>query len=373
MKKKKVIVNASNIASGGSIGVAVSTARHFLKNGNFHFIILASPAVRACLDSCDRSENIIEIDAIGLKGLLNWRRFRSIEKEVEPDAVFTIFGPTHWQPRVPHLVGFAWPHLVFQESPYFAKLNAVEHFVIRTKIEIKKYQFKKTATSFVTESQEVSRRLSHVLDLPEGSVATVSNCLPASFHLYSGDQRADRNVRERTKVLMVSAYYPHKNFEFIPRLIAALASKKEEGIDIVTTLPSTAYRDLNIEKSSRWLNIGPVELSALPSIYEDADCVLHTSLLECFSVSYLEAMFMYKPIVVPDLPFARDVCEEVGFFYDPDDPHDAADAILNCLASVDRDRLERGRRRAQNFGTGEDRANKYLEIIDRLSCYPEGH
>ena len=40
-------------------------------------------------------------------------------KERMVDAVLTVFGPSLWRPRVPHLCGFARAQLLLKDSPYF--------------------------------------------------------------------------------------------------------------------------------------------------------------------------------------------------------------------------------------------------------------
>ncbi len=43
------------------------------------------------------------------------------------------------------------------------------------------------------------------------------------------------------------------------------------------------------------------------------------TLLECFSASYLEAMYMKKIIFTSDLPFAHTVCKDAAFYFAPHD------------------------------------------------------
>ena len=44
------------------------------------------------------------------------------------------------------------------------------------------------------------------------------------------------------------------------------------------------------------------------------------TLLESFSATYIEAMFHGKTILTSDLDFARDVCGEAAFYFDPLNP-----------------------------------------------------
>src|SRR5688572_11945307 len=38
---------------------------------------------------------------------------RRLEDEFNPDVVYTIFGPSYWLPKAPHVIGFAIPALLY--------------------------------------------------------------------------------------------------------------------------------------------------------------------------------------------------------------------------------------------------------------------
>lgn len=76
----------------------------------------------------DRLKEIEEIDNVkvvsyDIKNSLStliFGRDKKLDNLVESnsvDAVFTVFGPSRWNPRVPHLSGFALPQMVIPDSP----------------------------------------------------------------------------------------------------------------------------------------------------------------------------------------------------------------------------------------------------------------
>ena len=49
------------------------------------------------------------------------KRFNNIERKVNPDVVFSFVGPCYWKAKSPHLVGFAIPHIVYNDYKYVKK------------------------------------------------------------------------------------------------------------------------------------------------------------------------------------------------------------------------------------------------------------
>ena len=58
------------------------------------------------------------------------RKMRNLEKIIKPDCVFSVFGPSWWTPKAPHLMGYAYPHYVYPDSPFFDNINLFEKFKI---------------------------------------------------------------------------------------------------------------------------------------------------------------------------------------------------------------------------------------------------
>ena len=59
------------------------------------------------------------------------------------------------------------------------------------------------------------------------------------------------------------------------------------------------------------LNLGTIDLKKCSEIYRQCSVVLQPSLLEVFSATYIEAMYFQRPLLVPDVVFARDICKKV--------------------------------------------------------------
>jgi len=96
------------------------------------------------------------------------------------------------------------------------------------------------------------------------------------------------------------------------------------------------------------------------------DAIIFPSLLECFSATPLEAMAMKKPLFASDRKFVRDVCGDFAWYFDPEDPSDAANLIstyINKQMKLNGEELNAAREHAIQFSNAHQRAINYLRII----------
>ena len=125
--------------------------------------------------------------------------------------------------------------------------------------------------------------------------------------------------------------------------------------------------DLNFsEQTNKYITyLGKIELEKIPSLYKKSNIVFIPTLLEVFSATYLEAMFMKKPIIASDMGFSRDICRESAYFCNPIDPEEYAKAIYELASneSLRNKLVNNGTENLKRFGTSMDRTQKYLEII----------
>ncbi|MFK2341775.1 glycosyltransferase [Bacteroides fragilis] len=76
------------------------------------------------------------------------------------------------------------------------------------------------------------------------------------------------------------------------------------------------------------VNLGIIDVSKCPQLYNECDALFLPTLLECFSANYVEAMKMRKPIVTSNLPFATNVCKNAALYFDPMNAHDIVEKFL---------------------------------------------
>ena len=117
------LINASNLKQGGGIQVADSICGQLNRYGQLRFVVVLSSYLDKTKERIRDYKNVILYSydipnsfssiIMGRDTLLDGL---IVEHKVE--AVLTVFGPSRWKPKVPHLSGFALPQLVIPESPY---------------------------------------------------------------------------------------------------------------------------------------------------------------------------------------------------------------------------------------------------------------
>src|SRR5690606_8102239 len=158
--------------------------------------------------------------------------------------------------------------------------------------------------------------------------------------------------------------YPHKNIAILPAVIDSLLKNNFKKFKFYISLEKS---DLNFEeKYNQYIHyMGKIDLMELPELYKSIDVVFMPTLLEVFSATYLEAMYMERPIVASDMSFARDICQDSAVYFNPVSAESAAKQLLKVYQdeSLKAELLERAKVNIRRFGNSMDRTKKYLSII----------
>ena len=71
----------------------------------------------------------------------------------------------------------------------------------------------------------------------------------------------------------------------------------------------------------------------MSGIYKRIDALLMPTLLESFSIVYLEAMYYKVPILTSNMWFAKSVCGNAALYFDPLDENDIYNSIEKFLTN----------------------------------------
>jgi len=153
----------------------------------------------------------------------------------------------------------------------------------------------------------------------------------------------------RVIFLFPSLYARHKNFEILQIAMELYIKKRPEGphATVCLTLDENsggheAGADLLVrrikgsEAKDQFYFIGEAPHPYMRSLYEEADVILYPSIVDSFSVVFLDAMKCKKPILAADLPHAKDVCGECAEYFIHDDPQSLCDAIDRLVVDESR-------------------------------------
>ena len=368
-----ILVNCSNLKAGGGLQVADSICSQLNNYPQHHFCVVLSPYFKFTKERIEIYSNVevytYEIPntfSTIVRGRNEFLDNLVDKKKVE--SVLTVFGPSRWIPKVPHLSGFAMPHLVIPESPFFINQPLFQRIKWKLWCKIRQWSFKRSAKYFWTENPYISVRLERLLK--DRQVYTVSNYYNQVFDTPENWKKEVKLPEfDGTTCLSVSTHYPHKNFEILIET-AKILKEKYSGVRVRFVL-TFGEEEMPVPDDVRdsFVFIGKVDVAECPPLYEQCDVMFMPTLLECFTASYPEAMRMEKPIITTDLEFARGLCGDAACYYSAVNPNDAAEAIYKVVTDKEyaRQLRENGKKKLKTYDNYIQRTEKLINILERIS------
>lgn len=373
----KLLINASTLSGTGVSQVAISfiyECRNFAENTYYVFL---SRSIAKQIDKKDFDENfkfyVIKNHPIyGFKGFRSKYEMIALEKRIKPDCVFSVFGPSWWTPQAPHLMGYAYPHYVYPESPVFGIMPMKELLYRHFQKIVHRHYLRKNGQYYVCETEDVSKRLSHYLHVNPNCIFTVSNSYNHFFSAFTSSKNLlPRKRAKEFRFISLCSPYLHKNLTILNRVVPLIKSDDElKDIKFVVTINNDMYQSIFEDNVKDFiLNVGVLPPNLCPQLYSECDALFLPTLLECFSANYPEAMFMRKPILTSNLSFATSVCGDAALYFNPLDEYDIIKKLrtvvtdLRCYETL----AIKGTERLKIFLTSSERAKQYLSICSSIS------
>lgn len=374
-----VLLNCTTLVKGGALQAAVSfieTAMRKADDIQWHYMISASVCneLREAGRLLER-RHVSVIEESPARSTRSRQAIRTLARELQPDLVFTFFGPAYVEFKVPHLCGVADGWVTHGDRWAWRTVHSpIDAARLCGAIFYKAIMFRK-ADAWVTESATAKEGLVRRLRVSESRIAVVpNNC--ASHYLQVEATAKIPSPQDPLRVLCLSAYYRHKNLEIIPAVAKELQGMlPNRYVEFVITLPEDSLGLKRILSKAAALgvedqivNMGPVPVSRGPEVYRTSHVLFLPSVLETFSANYPEAMAMRMPIVTTDLAFAREVCREAASYFEPMNARDAARAIADvCKDEVLwKSLVNHGKGILQALPTQEEKYELYTNCIHEL-------
>lgn len=376
----KIIINTSTLIGSGVTQVAVSFLYECLKlkNENNYYVFLGNEVSKSIdRDQFDKRFIFFDIKVKPLpligKGIKELFFMKKLEREIKPHAVFSVFGPSWWTPSAPHLQGYAYPHYIFPESPFFNNISFKERFKIKLSRKIHEFFLKKNGKYFVSESDVVNKRLVDIFNIPFKNSFTVTNTCNSFFRNFKDDKKVvylPNRVENEFRFISLCTMQSHKNLVILNKVIPLLIEKGFSNVKFVLTIDNLSYKncfDDNVKDNI--INIGRIPTKNCPYLFNECDALFLPTLLECFSANYPEAMYLKKPIITSALPFAEDICSDSALYFDPLNENSIVKVILELIENeqLRNNLVDAGSKNLVRFDTPKVRAIKYLEILNKIS------
>lgn len=172
------LINCSNLKNGGGLQVADSICCQLARIPQHRYVVVLSKYLKSTRERIGDTENVevYEYDipnslrtiVLGRDAFLD-----DLVAQKQVDAVLTVFGPSRWRPRVPHLSVFALPQLVIPESPYFQKMTRLQRTKWWLWCRVRQWSLKRSADAFWTENPYISRRVERLFKISPTSMGGV--------------------------------------------------------------------------------------------------------------------------------------------------------------------------------------------------------
>lgn len=366
-----ILINATNIKKGGGVQVTDSLCRCLFSFPYHRFVVVLSTSIIQIGDKIQDYPNVkvVNYDVRNNLSTLVFGRDAFLDQLVRDetvDCVYTVFGPSRWNPRCLHLSGFARPQLVYPESPFFSQLSIGDRIKSFFENKLVRFFFLRSTHYFVSENEWVSQRVEKYFK--NTKCFTITNYYNQVFDRVNEWVPLLLPPFDGITILSIGANYPHKNLKlFIDIAQLLLHNHPEFCFRIVLTITQS---ELNVPDglNSYFVFLGKVDISQCPSLYKQASIMLQPSLLECFTATYPEAMRMGVPIITSDLDFARCLCKDAAIYFSPLDPSSAVEKIMLIITNKTvRERIvHNGYLQLMQYDNYETRANKTIALCEEL-------
>lgn len=331
---KKILLNLSNLHLGGGVQVGVSfiselcSSNHDLKRFDIWISSEIYSNLRNDKVNLDKFSNYIIIDVFGIESIFSIKILYSILFKYS--SVFTLFGPfyTIIKPKY-SIVGFAQPSIINPNVAINLSSTYLNKLLLKLKISLQKYFFYKSDIILV-ESDNVRKSLLLFKKFNRKPIHVVNNSCSSIYKFPERWQDINYDFGSaKIKLGFLGRNYPHKNTKILPDVLNILRQKYKLDIDIFVTFNEREWLACPDYFKSTILNVGPLNITQCPKFYDHIDGLIFPSILECFSVTPLEALIMGKPIFLSDREFNRDIVNNYGIYFDPFNPEDIAYKIYN--------------------------------------------
>jgi hypothetical protein len=288
---------------GGGLQVAHSFIHELINYTEHFYVVLFSKQLGEILKPSEFSNNFIFIPCnVRFLGNRRSRILDNIVDEYRISSVFTVFGPSYWNPKVVHICGYAKPHYIYRNSPFIANLSIMAKLKLKIKEFVHLNSFKRS-TALISENEDVSIKLKSLF--PKQNIYTVTNYYNQIFENKNNwDYSCKLTDFDGITILTIASNYPHKNLRIIPSVIRCILSIDSQFKFRFVLSIKVNEIEIDDELKKYIIFLGKIDINQCPYLYQQSDLLFLPTLLECFSASYAEAMYMQKPILTSNLDFA---------------------------------------------------------------------
>ena len=280
------------------------------------------------------------------------------------------FGDIVIPSGIPQINLFDWPYAVYPDSIVWKMMDFRSYLTRSIKLAVFR-KYLKHADVVIAQTKTMKQKLESLYGLQ--NVEVIPNAVSLE-NMAGGEYRDFQLPDDTVKFLYLTYYYPHKNLEILLPLAKEI-KKLSLSYRIVITIDSTqhpnAERLLDNIRRERLddiiINVGPVPMKHVPSLYAQCDALLMPTLLESFSGAYVEAMYHQKAILTSDFDFAKDVCGPAAYYFDPLDVDSILCAMKHVFESNEQNKymIEEGKKQLDGLLSWKQAYGRIQDVLEK--------
>lgn len=338
-----ILLNAHNIKQGGGISVLYNFIEYLYLEENVDIVVIV-PNIKLhnakSIKYIEDTRFTFHFIPSGLLGqfykiLFFNNQIKKICKKNRINKIFSL-GNIAIKSNIYQilLIQNAFPFInnkrIYNSFPFFFRLyiKTMNYFIIKNL---------KFANKIFVQTNFIKNELIKQYQIREQDIQIFPNLITNNTKKHSVNYLP--SINGSFKLLFLSNFYPHKNFNILFEFIKLIFVNKLP-IEISITLSQSEINKSNLQKLINKYpniikNIGPVSTIDIESTYYSHDALFLPSIVESFSTNYVEAFLYNKTILTSNLPFATEVCSDSAFYFDPLDANDIYNTIKYCFLNED--------------------------------------
>jgi len=293
-----------------------------------------------------------------------------IVQKTSPDVVLTLGDLGALRLNCPQIIFLHNAHFVYPSReiegftwPLIKRIYMVQHFkwILRS------------AKRVIVQTPIMAKRLSERYSFAPEQIVQIAQAIPKHVAAGLGSQTGFAPIQDchkEVRLLFLSAYYSHKNHAILPLVGKELHRRgMSSEVHIFTTLggEGSGLRSLQREielYSDVITNLGNLPSSQVGNALHSSSALFLPSVIESYGNIYLEAMACGVPILTSDRDFARWMCGDLAFYFDPFDAVSIVDSISSFRNSVRLDYRQKAMERLASYPKNWDEvANSFIEVL----------
>lgn len=344
-----VFINALQLSIGGGKNILDNYIERLYENKLYHNYYILTPSYDDYKKYSKEKLIIIEIKDIFKINIslifLYFYKYQRIINKYKIDLVFN-FGDIIIPTKVAQIYFFDWPYAVYSAKNIWKGMSFKNLLIRKIKLFLVK-RYINIVELTLCQTDNIYQRLKIQYKLKKLKIIPT----PLSLSFTNINSNIEFNFPTGKKIFMYpSSFSSHKNFEIIISLGKLIMSQKLPFLIVITIDEVKAKNYLSIIKNQNIdciYNTGKLSLNEISALYKKSDALLFPSFLETYGLPYLEAMFFEKPILTSNLDFAKAICGDLPFYFNPNNAESILFEMIHFTEDKSKlkEKLEKGKDR----------------------------